>query len=155
MRLPRNFKMLRGPVDSSTLAGTLFLLWTATLLHSSLVMPPGIRMNLPVASEVWGEVVPQMALAVDATGRLLFEHQLTTESNLVAELRARVAKSGPGQTLLVLADGSVTAEKLAHLFTVARSAGVREVVLGTSPRPGVPDGRGSGKVPASVPPAEK
>lgn len=136
MRLPRNLKMMRGPVDAAAMAGTVFLLWVVTLLHSSLVLPAGIRLQLPAAEGVWGSVVPQLALAVDPAGRLLFEQQLVAESNLVSSLRLRTAAAGAPPTLLMLLDRSVPAETLARLVTLARSAGVGEVVLATSPRPG-------------------
>ncbi len=135
MRLPRNLRMMRGPVDTSALAGTLFLLWTVTMLHSSLVMPPGIRVNLPTAEGIVGGVLPQLSIAVDSTGRLLFEQQIVTESNLVSRLRDRVTSGGTNQTLLVLMDRSVATETLAHLVTLARASGVGSVVLATSPRP--------------------
>lgn len=136
MRLPRNIKMLRGPVDTSAMAGTLFLLWTVTLLHSSLVLPSGIRLNLPSAPGVIGEVLPNLSVAVDPTGRWLFEQQLVTESNFVVRLRERVANAGTNQTMLVLLDRTAPTETLARLVTLARSAGVGRVVVATSPRPG-------------------
>ncbi len=137
MRLPRNFKMFRGGLDASAVAGTMFLLWMVTLLHSSLVLPAGIRLRLPEAEGLWGEVVPQWAVAVDRVGRLSFEHQLIPESNLVVRLREQVRARGTNnQTLLLLADQSVSMATLARLANLARTAGVRDVVLATSPRPG-------------------
>ena len=65
MRLPRNLKMLRGPVDPSALAGTLFVLWIATLVHSSLVLPPGVRLRLADAAGLLGESLPDLSVAVD------------------------------------------------------------------------------------------
>lgn len=136
MRLPRNFKMLRGPMDSAALTGTLVLLWMVTLLHSSLVMPPGVRITLPDAPGLVGEVLPQFMLAVDGAGRLVFEEQLMAESNLVGRLRARTTNAPPESrpTLLLMADRLVPAETIARLVTMARSAGIQEVVLATSPR---------------------
>ncbi len=136
MRLPRNFKMFRGGLDASAVAGTMFLLWMVTLLHSSLVLPAGIRLRLPEAEGLWGEVVPQWSVAVDRVGRLSFEHQLIPESNLVVRLREQVRTRGTNQTLLLLADQSVSMATLARLANLARTAGVRDVVLATSPRPG-------------------
>lgn len=136
MRLPRNFKMFRGGLDASAVAGTMFLLWMVTLLHSSLVLPAGVRLGLPEAEGMWGEVLPQWVVAVDATGRLSFEHQLIPESNLVVRLREQVRERGTNQTLLLLADRSVSVATLARLANLARTAGVREVVMATSPRPG-------------------
>jgi biopolymer transport protein ExbD len=136
VRLPRNFKMFRGGLDASAVAGTMFLLWMVTLLHSSLVLPAGIRLRLPEAEGLWGEVVPQWSVAVDRVGRLSFEHQLIPESNLVVRLREQVRTRGTNQTLLLLADQSVSMATLARLANLARTAGVRDVVLATSPRPG-------------------
>ncbi len=143
MRLPRNLKMLRGPVDSAAVAGTLLLLWIVTLLHSSLVLPPGVQLDLPPAADVWGQVIPQLAVAVDPAGRLLYEHQWMSESNLQVRLVEHTARVSTRQTLLVLADRTVPTETLARLITLARNAGIREVVLGTSPRPGS-SGNGTG-----------
>ncbi len=136
MRLPRNFKMFRGGLDASAVAGTMFLLWMVTLLHSSLVLPAGIRLQLPEAEGLWGEVVPNLSVAVDRVGRLSFEHQLIHESNLVVRLREHVRERGTNQTLLLLADQTVSMETLARLSNLARIAGVRDIVLATSPRPG-------------------
>lgn len=128
--------MFRGGLDASAVAGTLFLLWMVTLLHSSLVLPAGMRLRLPDAAGLWGEVIPQLAVAVDPAGRLSFEHQLIAESNLVLRLRERVGTGGTNQTLLLLADRSVSVATLARLANLARTAGVRDVVMATSPRPG-------------------
>lgn len=136
MRLPRHFKMFRGGLDASAVAGTMFLLWMVTLLHSSLVLPAGIRLRLPEAEGLWGEVVPQWSVAVDRVGRLSFEHQLIPESNLIVRLREQVRTRGTNQTLLLFADQSVSMATLARLANLARTAGVRDVVLATSPRPG-------------------
>lgn len=153
MRLPRNVKMLRGPVDTSAMAGTLLLLWTVTMLHSSLVLPSGIRLNLPTATGVVGDVLPNLSIAVDPAGRLLFEQQLVTESNLFLRLRERVTAAGSNQTLLVLLDRTAPTETLAHLVTLSRSAGVGRVVVATSPRPGS-SGAGPGGLPREARRAE-
>jgi|GEM_PF-3490611 len=128
--------MFRGGLDASAVAGTMFLLWMVTLLHSSLVLPAGIRLRLPEAEGLWGEVVPQWSVAVDRVGRLSFEHQLIPESNLIVRLREQVRTRGTNQTLLLFADQSVSMATLARLANLARTAGVRDVVLATSPRPG-------------------
>jgi biopolymer transport protein ExbD len=138
MRLPRNLKMLRGPIDPSALAGTLFLLWMATLAHSSLVFPPGVRLKLPEAAGLWGEVLPDLAVAVDSAGRLHFQNQVISESNLQLRLREQATVRGTNVTLLLLVDREVNIEVWARLLNLARQAGVREVVSATSPLPGAP-----------------
>lgn len=134
MRLPRNIKMLRGPIDPSSLAGTMFLLWTASLLHSSLVLPAGVRVELPTAVGAWGEVLPDLSVAVDSAGRLLFENQIITSSNLQVRLRQHTEERGTNLTLMLLVDRNVTADVWTRLLNLARSAGIREVVCATSPK---------------------
>lgn len=152
MRLPRNVKMLRGPMDSSALAGTLLLLWTVVLLHSSLVLPAGIRLRLPEADSGAMESLPDLTLAVDGSGRLLFEQLIVPESNLVARLADRARPRGTNLTLLLLADRAVPVETVARLIRLARAAGVRDVVVATSPAlPGRPYGAGPPGVPALRP----
>ncbi len=137
MRLPRNIKMLRGPADVSAVAGTLFLLWTVSLLHSSLVIPAGVRVELPGAAGLWGEVLPDLTVAVDAAGRILFEHQVVDEERLLARLREQTAARGTNLTLLLLMDRRASIDSWARMLHLARSAGIHEVVHATSPRPGV------------------
>ncbi len=133
MRLPRNVKMLRGPMDSSALAGTMLLLWTVVLLHSSLVLPAGMRLRLPEAEAGWIDVLPDLTLAVDGAGRLLFEQQVLPESNLVSRLADRARPRGTNATLLLIADRMVPLETISRLMRLARAAGVPDVVLATSP----------------------
>lgn len=131
--------MLRGPADAAALAGTMFLMWAATLLHSSMVMPMGVRMELPVGDGLRGEVVPDLAVAVDAMGRLMFEQQWVDEMQLGTRLRSQVEQRGPNLTLLMMADRRVPSEVLARLMSLARGSGVGEVVMAI--RPGVDPGR--------------
>lgn len=149
MRLPRNIKMLRGPLDASAVAGTLFLFWAATLLHSSLVLPPGLPLSfeLPGAPGLWGRVLPGVTVAVDPAERLLFQNQIVRESDLGDRLREHTARQGTNETLLLLADRRVTADTLARLVNLARGAGIRDVVLATSPGAIVPGSREAGARP--------
>jgi biopolymer transport protein ExbD len=136
MRLPRNLKMLRGPIDPSALAGTLLLLWTATLLHSSLVIPPGVRLRLPEANGIWGDVLPHLTVAVDSAGRVHYQHQVVSELELQKRLQEQTAARGTNLTLLLMVDRNVSIDVWSRLVTIARSAGVHEIISATSPRPG-------------------
>lgn len=151
MRLPRNVKMLRGPVDSAAVAGTLVLLWIATLLHSSLVLPASVRIQLPEALGQWGEVIPQWTVAVDSAGRLLFEQQLVAETNLQARLSREVAQGRTNHSLLLMADRRVPTEAIARIINLARTAGVKDVLLATSPRTGVGAGDSGPGAPLPAP----
>jgi biopolymer transport protein ExbD len=147
MKFPRRLPTLKGPADPAALAGTLFLLAALVALHSSLVLPAGVRLSLPEAPLVRGSVLPRFSVALDAAGRLSFENQLVDEAALQARLTDAVTSRPDHPTLLLLADRSVSAAQLARLFDLARGCGITDVVLATSPAPVTPPA-------ATNPPAE-
>lgn len=134
MRFPRNARIFRGRLDAAPLAAVFFLL-VIFLMLGSLVYTPGVRLELPAADNVSGTDQPTIAVAVDSHGRLYFENQLVLdERQLTNQLyRAAVASSVP-LTLLIQADGLVTTETLVHLTMLARTAGITNGLIATSPR---------------------
>ena len=47
MKFPRQAKIFRGQLDVAPFAGVFFLLAIFLLLHSSLVLPTGVQLQLP------------------------------------------------------------------------------------------------------------
>src|SRR5258707_12164758 len=95
MKFPRNARIFRGQLDAAPFAIVFFLL-VLFLLLSSLVYTPGIRvpLELPRADGLAGTEKPPISVAIDANGRLYFENQLITETEVRVRLR-RAAKSSP------------------------------------------------------------
>ena len=133
MRFARNAKIFRGQIDAAPAAGVFFLLVIFVLLQSSLVVPPGVRIQLPAAGEMAGPTTATVTLAVDASGLLFFDHQVIREDALRARLAAAVATAGEPLTLVLQADQSVKNETLTRLFAVAREVGIRDALLATRP----------------------
>lgn len=136
MKFPRRLSILKGPADPAAVAGVFFLLFGLVALHSSLVLPAGVRLALPSAPAVRGDFLPRFTVAVDAAGRLSFENQVIGEEALAARLAGAVAAYPANPSLLLLADRSTPAERLAALFNLARGCGLTDVVVATSPVPG-------------------
>lgn len=136
MKFPRRLTPLKGPADPAAVAGVFFLLFGLVTLHSSLVLPAGVRLALPSAPAVRGGFLPRFAVAVDAAGRLSFENQIIGEDALRARLAAAVAARTENPSLLLLADRTTPAERLAALLNLARECGMTDVVVATSPAPG-------------------
>ena len=134
MKFPRNARIFRGQLDVAPFAAVFFLL-VIFMMVSSLVYTPGVRLELPVADNLPGTDKPTpFRVAIDKNGRLYFENKGIEEAELSEKLRNAASHSAEPLTLLVLADKAVTHEMLVRLGTVAREAGISDVVLATLPR---------------------
>jgi biopolymer transport protein ExbD len=144
MRFPRNTKIFRGQLDVAPFAGVFFLLIIFLLLNSSLVFTPGVPVHLPEAGNLPGTGNPTLVVAMDASGQIYFENQISSEERLKGKLQAAVAKAREPLTLVVQADKKVTYEMLVPLWLLAQSVGIKEVLQATRP-PVVPTASASAK----------
>lgn len=134
MKFPRNAKPFRGQLDAAPFAGVFFCL-VLFLLLGGLLYTPGVRIQLPESTGLPGTDRPTVAVALDARGQLYFENQIIGRDELKARLEAVVKRSPDPLTLLVEADRAVNYDALMGLTLLARSAGIREALLATLPRP--------------------
>jgi len=133
MKFTRNAKIFRGQLDAAPFAGVFFL-FVIFLVLASLVYTPGVRIQLPEATDLVGTDHPTLAVAVDASGQFYFENQLIQEPQLKARLKAAVTNSSEPLTLVVQADEAAKSERQMRLLLLAREAGIQEALLATRPR---------------------
>jgi biopolymer transport protein ExbD len=133
MRFPRNTKIFRGQLDPAPFIGVFFLLLIFVLFNSSLVFTPGVRIELPEASDLPGTLNPTVMVAVDASGQTYFENQAVNEQQLKERLQQAVQKYEIPITLVVQADKAATVAELIRLKSLAREAGIYEVIEATRP----------------------
>ena len=72
MRYPVSVKPFRGQLDVAAFAGV-FLLLVVFLLLTRLVYTPGVRLQLPAATDLPGTDRPTVEVAVDSSGRYYFQ----------------------------------------------------------------------------------
>jgi biopolymer transport protein ExbD len=141
MKFPRNARIFRGQLDVAPFAGVFFLLVMFLLLSALVYTPGGVPLQLPRTDDLPGPDKPTVAVAVDANGRLYFGSLSTEESELTDKLRKAASDSAQPLTLIVQADKAVTYDTLVHLWSLARTAGISNLVLATLPRPFSPPAR--------------
>jgi biopolymer transport protein ExbD len=132
MRFVRQARIFCGPLDAAPVAAVLLLLMMLMLL-GSLLYTPGVTIRLPELGKWPGTDNPTVVVAMDANGRCFFENRAVEESVLLADLADRVrARSGQPRklTMVVEADKEATLEKFTRLASLARKAGINEVILG-------------------------
>lgn len=137
MKFPRQVRTFRGSFDFAPFAGVFFLFIIFALLQSSVVYQPGVKINLPQADALPGVEGPVLVAAVDASGQIFYDNQVTDEATLQKSLRSELRKIGQPTTLIIQADQNVPYAKILHLSTLAREAGVHKALLATRPPPAV------------------
>ena len=131
MRFARQARIFHGPLDAAPVAAVLLLLMMLMLV-SSLLYTPGVTIKLPEGGNWPGTDNPTVVVAMDAGGQCFFENRAVQESELLTALTARVrstARLSKSLTLVLSADKEATQEKVAHLYSLARQAGIAEVLL--------------------------
>ena len=136
MKFPRNAKIFRGHLDATPFAAVFFCLLVFVLLLRSPVYTPGVQITLPETSaSLEGVEGPTVSVALDASGRFIFENQIVQATNLLERLRTEVARQTEPLTLVVLADKDVTVEKVGNLRDLAARAGIKKIHEAVLPRP--------------------
>ncbi|HNQ87379.1 MAG TPA: biopolymer transporter ExbD [Verrucomicrobiota bacterium] len=143
MKIRRNLRPVTGHLDLAPFAGVFFLLVLLLLLQSSLAPAPGLRISLPAvgSSEVPDGTAAALVVAIDQNELLYFDHQVIGADALHERLAARVARHRTPLTLMLQADEAVRQGAVVRVATLARSAGIHNVIIATRPPLLPPPGR--------------
>jgi biopolymer transport protein ExbD len=122
------------------------------LIGGFLVLPVGTRLELPPGGSRSGTWTgdPFLVVAVDSGEQCYFENQIVPDlTTLKTRLAARASAPKGPRKLYLQADRSVRYERLQELATLAREAGLSEILLGgggggTTGTQGGPEGRRPG-----------
>jgi biopolymer transport protein ExbD len=133
MKFPRNARIFRGQLDAAPFAGVFFLLVLFLLLNA--LTPQGVPLKLPTADNLPPPKSPTLSIAVDANGRLYSENRSLGETELTNKLARAVKETSGPLTLILQADEAVPESTMIHIWSLARQAGISELVLATLPRP--------------------
>ena len=135
MKFTRTLKPLKGQFELAPYLCVVFLLLFFMLFGGYLVLPVGTRLELPQGGSRIGTWTgdPFLVVAVDASEQCYFENQIVPDLVVLkARLTARAnAPKGP-RKLYLQADRSVRYERLQQLASLAREAGLSEILLGGS-----------------------
>lgn len=96
--------------------------------------PRGVQLSLPAAQDFAGTTSPVIRIAVNLGGQFFFENRLVTEDELRTILSDAVQKTQEPLSLLVLADKATEINAVVTLASIAREAGIREIIQAVQPR---------------------
>lgn len=134
MKFPRRTRLLRNPFDATAYAAVFFLLVIFVALSSRLYTP-GVKINLPVASDLPGTPNAPIYVALDEAGRYYYKNQPMEAALLKDKLREATTNSTEPLTLVILMDESVRYKNLHALQMLAREVGINDAMVATAPQP--------------------
>jgi biopolymer transport protein ExbD len=134
LHLHRTF-LPRRRTGRGFLTATVFLdaglLFSAFVLATShFVQKPGIRVDLPVASQTEGLQFNDMVLSISHEGLFFFNDEQVHLDRLETALRA-AAEERPGIALILEADALTQQSVIAAVYDAANRAGFRQVFIAT------------------------
>ena len=140
-RFHRTTRLLKGDAwDLAPFLCVLFPLAVVLLFQNSLVRPAGSVLRLPSAGTNAPVLAPGrrfLVVAVDAGGRIYFDNRQLEASQLGPELAVRMARLPPAEAqdavLVLEADLGITHAVVEKLGRIARTAGLREIILTGQP----------------------
>ncbi len=119
-----------GPLNVASLADVTLLILLFVIMHSWIVLKPGLTLELPEAPFEGGAPLDSMVLILSQEGLIFFNDERTTLDALPA-LFAQALRSGPGATLVLEADRRIAHGTVTRIYALAQSAGFGQVVLAT------------------------
>jgi biopolymer transport protein ExbD len=135
MKFARTTRLISGRPDAAPWLCLMVPIAVAAMFHEFLVLPRGLRIELPTADApvVAAPGERFLIVAVDAGERLYFENQPITLPELQAALAQRAAQTNAPKTLLLQADRTVSYGRLGEVSGAAKAAGLRDVIFLTRP----------------------
>lgn len=123
-------KPVRGVIGIAPLSDITLLIVMFLLVQSSLVLKPGIYLDLPAAGFSAGAPWNAAILRITQEGGYFLEDQRLRREDLYDRLTQSRNRSGV-DTLLIEADRRIAYDRIIELHELARQAGFVEVVLAT------------------------
>ena len=137
MKFHRRAKIFRGKLDVAPFAALFFLVLCFVMMRSLLYTPGmSVRVSPPIADGFSGTDNPTVTMAITASGQFLFENVVVDDNALRSALQKKVLaspKASKQLTLIVIPDKSVSYDVLTKVRTLARDAGVSEVLEAVRP----------------------
>ncbi len=135
MKFARQARIFRGSLDPAPVAGVLMLL-VIFMLVSTLLYTPGVLIELPVGNPLTVTDNPTVIVAVDSGGQCFFDNKPVQDAELEAVLKSRLHSEvlrSKKLTMVLWADKAARNEVITHLESLAKAAGITEVLLPESP----------------------
>lgn len=120
-------------IDLTPMIDIVFQLLIFFMVSTTFIVTPGLKLNLPEASNTdTVEQTQDLTIELKSDNTLYLNKSLVDIQNLESDLKALTAGKDP--TLIIKADGSVSHSSVVEVMDVARRVGLKKLAIATKPR---------------------
>lgn len=118
-------------INITSLIDVLFLLLIFFMVTSTFLEQPGMKLELPSAKSSETSQVEKLVLYIGAGGEMRFNETVVTLDDLEAVMSDAVPMA-EGKTLVLKADKTVQHGTVVTVMDIAKRAGMKKLVVGTT-----------------------
>ena len=120
-------------IDLTPMIDVVFQLLIFFMVSTTFVVTPGLKLNLPAASNAdTVEQTKDLTIELKADNTLFLNKSQVDLKNLESDLRSISAGKDP--TLIIKADGDVSHSSVVEIMDVARKVGLNKMAIATKPK---------------------
>ncbi len=123
-------KFFRGVVSSIPLADLILMIILYLIIHSWVILRPGIALDLPVVEFIDGARAGTPLITVVGESQVFMNDQRTSLTQLPEALQAQLQEQ-PDRTVVIQADRRAHHETVLRVYAAAHAAGYERVILAT------------------------
>ncbi|MDD5454493.1 MAG: biopolymer transporter ExbD [Candidatus Ratteibacteria bacterium] len=134
---------LKSSLELTPLVNVVFLLLIFLIVSSTFVQRPGVKVNLPVSSSVWGEERERIYVSL-TYDNILFLNEKRTEWKHFPEVLNEIVLKLQKPILILNADEKSTHGQIIKIMDIAKQTGIESIIISTQP-PGLKNNKSSNK----------
>lgn len=120
-------------IDLTPMIDVVFQLLIFFMVSTTFIVTPGLKLNLPEASNTdTVEQTQDLTVELKADNTLYLNKSPIDIKSLESDLRSLSAGKDP--TLIIKADGSVSHSSVVEVMDVARKVGLKKLAIATKPK---------------------
>ncbi|OGQ33894.1 MAG: hypothetical protein A3F16_04660 [Deltaproteobacteria bacterium RIFCSPHIGHO2_12_FULL_43_9] len=120
-------------IDLTPMIDVVFQLLIFFMVSTTFIVTPGLKLNLPEASNAdTVEQTQDLTVELKADNTLYLNKSPVDIKNLESDLRSLAAGKDP--TLIIKADGTVSHSSVVEVMDVARKVGLKKLAIATKPK---------------------
>lgn len=120
-------------IDLTPMIDVVFQLLIFFMVSTTFIVTPGMKLNLPEASNAdTVEQTQDLTIELKADNTLYLNKSPVDLKNLESDLKSLSAGKDP--TLIIKADGKVSHESVVEVMDIARKVGLKKLAIATKPK---------------------
>ncbi len=123
---------LKSDLNLTPLVNIIFLLLLFFVVSSSFIQRPGIRVDLPVSSSVWGEERERIFISLTYDNILFLNEKRINWKEFPEILNETVLKL-QSPLLIINADEKSMHGEVIKIMDIAKETGIKNIVIATQP----------------------